>query len=502
LTHAARLSYERAAHGISDRFQIGPPIHLQIIDEVKAAAASGALRPGEALPSIGALAAELRVNRNAISKAYTELANMGVVDATPGQGYVLTDPQDPSRNDRRRRVLMADGDRQNAASSFTVRRAWLYALVQRGAHYLGLAGRAEFSRALKAIKTAGPTQADLAGFIALATSTAEEALGAHMEFVGDYGALLSLVTSFPALRSANVPVRAGNEMLVPIFSDNELTGVLQISRKSAGQEYDPEELEFLSEVAEQIGTWSNHFRLRKERQEGEYALDIQRGLLPREIPQAQGFSIAGSWQPARTVGGDYYDVFNLTESKFALVVADVSGKGIPAALLMANLQATVKAYATDALSPAEICVKVNRAVCSSITVGRFITFFYAELDTANRRLSYVNAGHNPGILTRRNGSCVTLESGGPILGVLPNAAYEGDAVGLNPGDRLVIYTDGITEAIDPAGEEFGEERLIRLVGGAGVRNATQLQSTIMNTVGEFCRNEFSDDATLLAVCIE
>ena len=126
-------------------------------------------------------------------------------------------------------------------------------------------------------------------------------------------------------------------------------------------------------MGEQVAIAANQFRSRKERQEGEFALDIQQGLLPREIPQIPGFTLAGAWQPARVVGGDYYDVFRLGETTLALVLGDVCGKGIPAALLMANLQATVKAYAMEEASPRELCEKVNRAVSASTTPGRFIT---------------------------------------------------------------------------------------------------------------------------------
>ena len=244
------------------------------------------------------------------------------------------------------------------------------------------------------------------------------------------------------------------------------------------------------------------FRLRKEKQEGEYALDIQHGLLPREIPQVPGFTIAGAWQPARVVGGDYYDVFTLSGTKLALVVADVSGKGIPAALLMANLQATVKAYATEECSPKNLCEKVNRAVFKSITIGKFITFFYAVLDSATRQLIYANAGHNPPLIARQDGSCLKLEAGGAVLGVFPDIPYDEAVVDLMPGDRVVICTDGITEASDSNGDEFGEERLISLLRARPSAGATALRDEIMQTVIQFCREDFADDATLLTVAVD
>src|SRR5207248_3121955 len=139
---------------------------------------------------------------------------------------------------------------------------------------------------------------------------------------------------------------------------------------------------------------------------------IQRGLLPREIPQVPGFSIAGAWQPAKDVGGDYYDVFRLNDNELALVVADVSGKGAPAALMMSNLQATTKAYARSSSSPKNLCELVNAAICESISTGKFITFLYAVLDTRARRLTYCNAGHNPPLVISQDGRCAKLETGG------------------------------------------------------------------------------------------
>jgi sigma-B regulation protein RsbU (phosphoserine phosphatase) len=242
--------------------------------------------------------------------------------------------------------------------------------------------------------------------------------------------------------------------------------------------------------------------LRHERQESEYARDIQQALLPREIPQVAGFSIAGAWQPARNVGGDYYDVFQLSETELALVIADVSGKGVPAALLMANLQATVKAYATVEPSPKDLCVKVNRAICKSIAPGKFITFFYAVLNATGRRLTYANAGHNSPVLVRQDGSCAKLESSGMVLGLFPGSPYEQVAVDLVPGDRLLLFTDGIAEASDPGGDEFGEERLIARVRESPAISADDLRNEVMQRVTQFCHGDFADDATLLTVIVE
>lgn len=532
-------------------FKSGKPAYLQVVDQIRAAAASGALRPAETLPQIGALAGELRVNRNAIAKAYSELERAGVIEALPGGGYILKDSRSPARKETRRKLLIAEVDQAIVEAPRAIQKTLQYSLLTAllAALYLGLVGgigvfivqagvvrgelvavlatvvvaavfmpvrtrvqrfvdnlvfakRYELRRALQSIKAEARLQPDMDSFTQQVIEKTEALVGGQLELIRDYSHMLSLVNSIPSLRSARAPVPAGKDLLTPVFSDNELVGILRLGGKSTGEKYDMEDLEFLAAVAEQVAIAANQFRLRKEKQEGEYALDIQRGLLPKEIPQIPGFTIAGAWQPARTVGGDYYDVFKLSDTKLALTVADVSGKGIPAALLMANLQATVKAYATMESSPRDLVGKVNRAVANSITTGKFITLFYAVLDSSARRLTYTNAGHSPPLITRLDQSCLKLETGGAVLGVFPEWSYDEAAIDLRPGDRLVIYTDGITEAADSSGEELGEQRLMAIVSKDTSVSATDLRDAIMQSVTEFCREDFTDDATLLTVAVD
>src|SRR5262249_9159662 len=154
---------------------------------------------------------------------------------------------------------------------------------------------------------------------------------------------------------------------------------------------------------------------------------------------------------ARIVGGDYFDVFKLTESRLGLCIGDVSGKGMPAALLMCNLQAVVKALATDNTSPEELVAKANRVMWVNTTEDKFITLFYALVDAETRTLQFTNAGHNAPVLTRQDGSQVRLEEGGLILGAFQESEYRQGKIDLQPGDRLVLFTDGITETVN--GEE-------------------------------------------------
>ena len=239
-----------------------------------------------------------------------------------------------------------------------------------------------------------------------------------------------------------------------------------------------------------------------EQRELEEARRIQRKLLPASLPQIDGCEIATSWQPASGVGGDCFDVIGFGRSRLALSIADVVGKGIPAALLMSNLQAAVRAFATDAAQPAELCQQVNRILCGNIAEGRFISFFYCTFDNDIGALTFANAGHYPPILVRADGTVERLVPGGPVMGVFPDASYEQGRVAIGAGDRLVLFTDGITEARQPDDTEFGEERLIALAVENRACSAPALQARLAEAVALFTGGTFQDDATLIVLAAE
>ncbi len=229
---------------------------------------------------------------------------------------------------------------------------------------------------------------------------------------------------------------------------------------------------------------------------------IQEKLLPREIPQMPGYEIASAWQSARLVGGDYFDILPLDERMLGLCIADVAGKGMPAALLMSNLQAAVRGLASLSVAPDVLCRRLNSLIYRNTANDRFITFFYAQLDGPMRRLAYVNAGHNAPFVLRSNGSHERLCDGGTVLGVFASPDYELGAAQLSPGDRVVLFTDGVTEARDAVGEEFGEVRLLRLLEDHRALSADELQAKILAAAGEFSGGRWQDDATLLVLAVD
>ncbi len=228
---------------------------------------------------------------------------------------------------------------------------------------------------------------------------------------------------------------------------------------------------------------------------------IQEGFLPKEIPQLAGYEIAAAWQSARVVGGDYFDVLPFDGEMCGLCIADVAGKGLPAALLMSNLQAAVRGLASPSLPPEDLCTRLNTLLCRNIASDRFVTLFYAQLDGPSRQLRYVSAGHNPPFVLHRDGSHERLCEGGIVLGVFANQPFKSGTVQLQSGDRMVLYTDGVTEACNSDDEEFGEERLLQVLQQDPARSAIEIQKNILQAAAEFSRGPRQDDATLLVVAV-
>ncbi len=244
-------------------------------------------------------------------------------------------------------------------------------------------------------------------------------------------------------------------------------------------------------------------QLRKFKQdyELEEAVAVQRRLMPTGLPKLPGIDLAGHCQPAGAIAGDYFDVLQLGD-KLGLCIADVIGKGLPAALMMSNLQAAVKVTAADWVQPSELCLRVNKLACRNGAIDKFISFFYALYDPETRKLTYANAGHNPPIVVRKNGEGILLESPDIVLGQVPDWQYHDAELTLHSGDRVVFYTDGITEAGGDCGEEFGPDRLRDLIQQQPNLRATELLASVMANVSEHCHNNFADDATCLILSLD
>ena len=260
----------------------------------------------------------------------------------------------------------------------------------------------------------------------------------------------------------------------------------------------------------QIGRGQSRRQSLRSHSESEAALqnevreagEVQQRLLPKELPALAGFDISAASRPARIIGGDYFDVFKPSGHELGICIADVAGKGIPAALLMSNLQATVQAVALEGSQPRRFVERVNSVIHRVVASEKFVTLFYGLLDGSSRRLAYINAGHNAPIVQGSDGSILRLKTGGPVLGVFAEGEYEQGEVVLKAGDRLILYTDGVSEAANFQGEEFGEERLLDLVRASRGLNAQDLRNRIFETVDEFSGGHLQDDATVVVVAVD
>ena len=232
----------------------------------------------------------------------------------------------------------------------------------------------------------------------------------------------------------------------------------------------------------------------------EVARQIQFGLLPFEPVEREGAAIATAMRPANTVGGDYFDLIDLGGGRLALAVADVAGKGMPAALLMALLQGSLRTLLSAGFRGPDLMTQLNTHLCHHIPSNRLITFFLAELETAIGRLDYVNAGHNPPFLLRRDAATTTLPATGMALGVKADAVFTSATVSLAPGDRVLLYTDGVTEATNPADEEYGERRLAAFLEAHRDTPGREVVDGIVADVLRFCGSSRPrDDMTLMSL---
>ena len=241
---------------------------------------------------------------------------------------------------------------------------------------------------------------------------------------------------------------------------------------------------------------------RRLRLELEEAREIQQGLMPRSMPNLPGFTLASAWQPAHMVGGDYLAAFKFNGRHAALCVADVAGKGLPAALLMSNMQAALRPLASDNTSPSELCSRLNQLMYRNTPLHKFISCFYSVLDVHSRTITFTNAGHNPPLLVRRGGECIRLEEGGRVIAAFNDSRYTQCEIQIYSGDKLLMFTDGLTEARHASGEEFGEERLRECLVAYFGHSAAELRTIILNEVTRFCGNHFQDDAALMILVAE
>jgi serine phosphatase RsbU (regulator of sigma subunit) len=297
-----------------------------------------------------------------------------------------------------------------------------------------------------------------------------------------------------------------SELAAPLVVEGRTIGVfnLESDREDA---FHGGHLEMLAVFAAQAAVSIERARLTRElldrrRLEKELAIarEIQASFLPKRAPEVPGFDLAGATQPHDEVGGDYFDFIRVSDSRLGIAIADVSGKGIPAALIMAGFRMSLLAEIRNEFTMRAVMRKVNSLLHESTERDKFVTLFYGVLDWKNRSLSFSNAGHNPPLLLRADGRVQYLLEGGVALGVLPDARYEERPVALHPGDVLLLYTDGVSEAESPTGGQFGTERLERCLKRLAEGTAHEILKGVVDEVTAYAgEHGVSDDLTLVVV---
>ncbi|HYA18279.1 MAG TPA: SpoIIE family protein phosphatase [Bryobacteraceae bacterium] len=295
-------------------------------------------------------------------------------------------------------------------------------------------------------------------------------------------------------------------MAVPLQTQDQIIGIIYVDSPSLIREFTRDDLNLLTVMANVAAVRIEQARYAEAEQarrlmarDLEQAAEIQKGILPAQAPRVPGLDVAGHNAPCRTVGGDYFDFYRRGPDKLAMFLGDVSGKGMPASLLMMGLQARVQVLIEDAAeSLGEMMTKLNRITSAHCPANRFISLFFCILDGATGEVTFCNAGHNPPVLVRANGEHELVKGGGPVIGLLPSIDYKEHRLQLEPGDLLVIYSDGVTEAVNAANEQFGVARLADIVAAQREKSAGEIVSTVNSAVETFTGGApQSDDITLI-----
>ena len=310
-----------------------------------------------------------------------------------------------------------------------------------------------------------------------------------------------------SMRQSVVDLRLRSILCVPLKTKDSISGTVYVDNRLQAGIFTQADLDLLTAIASTAAIAIENARLyqvaiekgRLER-EAQMAFQIQAGLLPRTTPQLPGWEFATRWLPAREVSGDYYDFIQLDKGKLGVVMADVSDKGMPAALFMALTRSIVRASVDHTPSPAGGIANANRLVCADSTGGMFVTLFYGLLAPATGQLTYVNAGHNPPLIYQgETGQLTGLTGTGTALGIAPDAEYEQQTVTLVPGDFLVLYTDGVTDATDTDLREFGLDRLQHVMLDHRHASAGEIVSALGEALEDFTGSaqQFDDIAAVV-----
>ncbi len=313
-----------------------------------------------------------------------------------------------------------------------------------------------------------------------------------------------IIQKYPELDKLNV------KLIVPMQIQGETKGLIFLGKRINNQNYSDADIEYVYSVGslaiialENKRLFQEALEKKKMEDELDIARDIQKNLLPQTVPKLTNFEISAMNVSSRQVGGDYYDLIRLDENYVCTAIADVSGKGVPAALLMANLQAFLKTICRHGMAIDEATGLINDLVSENTSDGKFITFFWGVLNDSAKKFTYVNAGHNPPLLIR-NGKIIKLTKGGIILGVMKTITpYEYEEISLQKNDTIIMFTDGVSEAMNKEGEEFSDERLENIAVSISGLSTSEILHEIRQEVLNYTSGAVqSDDITLMVIKVK
>lgn len=319
-----------------------------------------------------------------------------------------------------------------------------------------------------------------------------------------------ILTDTAMNESLSLLASAGVAVVVPMRIEAEFKGFIGLGEKITKMPFVADEIDFLSI----LGNWSmisietarlieQEVEKKKLEQELHIASEIQRQLLPEKCPEIEGYQLAGSNHPSLQVGGDYYDCLKLNDDEYIFCIADVSGKGAPAALLMSNLQASLHSLADTGLTLSQITARINNIIYRNTTSDKFITFFLGRLNVRDQIFTSVNAGHNPPYIFHSDGAFETLEAGGLILGMMPDVSFSSEKKALRAGDCIVMFTDGVSEAMNSAGEEFGEHRIEEYILKNHHSSAGEILQGLIEAANQFSAGcPQADDITVFTIKVD
>jgi sigma-B regulation protein RsbU (phosphoserine phosphatase) len=305
---------------------------------------------------------------------------------------------------------------------------------------------------------------------------------------------------------AEILLRAESALVVPFIFKSTLLGFISIGRKESDEFYSVTDIELLETLCDQVSLAVENAKLyletvekQKMEQELEVAREIQHRLLPKTFPEIEGLETHAVNFPSKHVGGDYFDIIPLGNEKVAMVIADVSGKGVPAALLMASLQSSLRAEADVGRQPSEVISAVNRVIFEHTAGGTFVTIFYGVLDLAKASLTYCNAGHPPPLVLDAGGGIRQLDGTDIVIGIDDRASYRDTEAEVTAGDKIFLYTDGITDELNEEDESYGEKRLITVLRQNHKSSLEDIVERVHKSVLQFTDGKPQDDLTALAI---